>query len=404
MSKSRKGTWLALILLPIGLVVLGVPSLWVYMTVTAKPIHPNPAKAPAVTQSVPLPEWSGAVEQARESARTHLSEKNLPGLSIAVGVDGDIVWAEGFGFADLEKRIPLAPNHKLRIGTASTVLSSAAAGLLLEDGRLKLDDAVQKYVPEFPRKQWPVSVRRLMGHLAGLGFDGGDENPLLSKHCEQPADALPVFASNSQVVEPGTRFTFSSYGWIVLSAAIEAAAKVPFLVFMQERVFDPLGMRDTLADSATESIPNRVAHYFPRFMAKPIYGPDPVRDLDYSCYSGASVFLSTPSDLVRFGMAINGGKLLKPATVQLLQTSQRLPSGEETGYGLGWDIEAVTLAGAPARAAGHNGDILGGMVSSLLTIPERGMAVAVLSNTSYADTFSLAEKIARSFAEQRRLR
>ena len=81
-----------------------------------------------------------------------------------------------------------------------------------------------------------------------------------------------------------------------------------------------------------------------------------MRDLDYSCYAGSSAFLSTPSDLVRFAMALDSGKLLKPETVQLLQTSQRLPAGEETGYGLGWDLETVTVAGRQTRWIGHDGD------------------------------------------------
>jgi CubicO group peptidase (beta-lactamase class C family) len=129
-----------------------------------------------------------------------------------------------------------------------------------------------------------------------------------------------------------------------------------------------------------------------------------MRPIDYSCYSGSSVFLSTPSDLVRFGMAIDGGRLLQPATVQLLQTSQRLPSGEETGYGLGWDLRTVTLAGEQARAVGHDGESLGGRVASLWTFRERGIVVAVTSNISYADTFGVALKIAQAFAEQARMR
>jgi len=124
-----------------------------------------------------------------------------------------------------------------------------------------------------------------------------------------------------------------------------------------------------------------------------------MRDIEYSCYAGSSAFLSTPSDLVRFGMAINGGKLLQPATVQLLQTSLRLPSGEETGYGLGWDLETVTLAGEQTHVAGHDGESLGGMVASLLAVRERGIVVAVTSNISYADTSSLASKIAEAFAK-----
>ena len=84
-----------------------------------------------------------------------------------------------------------------------------------------------------------------------------------------------------------------------------------------------------------------------------------MRPIDYSCYAGSSVFLSTPSDLVRFAMAINSGKLLQPATVQLLQTSQRLSSGQETGYGLGWDLETVALAGKQTQLVGHDGDVAG---------------------------------------------
>jgi CubicO group peptidase (beta-lactamase class C family) len=112
--------------------------------------------------------------------------------------------------------------------------------------------------------------------------------------------------------------------------------------------------------------------------------------------------VSTPSDLVRFAMAIKGGTLLQPATVQLLQTPQRTSSGQETGYGLGWDLETVTLAGQQTREVGHDGQALGGMVASLMTFPENGIVVSVTSNTSYADTFDLALKIAQAFAEQER--
>jgi CubicO group peptidase (beta-lactamase class C family) len=110
--------------------------------------------------------------------------------------------------------------------------------------------------------------------------------------------------------------------------------------------------------------------------------------------------LSTPSDLVRFGLAVNGGALLRPETLRSLQTSQRLSSGEETGYGLGWDLDTVDLAGQPARSAGHDGLLLGGRAASLMTFPERRLAVAVVSNISYAKTDALALKIAQAFASR----
>jgi CubicO group peptidase (beta-lactamase class C family) len=370
------------------------------VTSTATPLHPDPQKVSSVTHSDPSREWADAVAQGRQIVRASLIEQNLPGLSVAVGAGDDIVWAEGFGWADLEKQVPLAPHMRFRIGTASTVLTSAAAGLLLEKDRLKLDDEIQAYVPEFPKKQWPVTLRQLMAHLAGVRTDGGDEGPLFSQHCERPVDALPFFAESSLLFEPETQFRYSSYGWILVSAAIEAAASEPFFTFMRTQVFEPLRMFDTIPDSATEPIPDRVTIYFPRYAADPRYGLHLMRSVDYSCYAGASAFLSTPGDLVRFGMAINGGKLLQPATVQLLQTPQVLPSGQETGYGLGWDLETVTLGGEQTQVVGHDGESLGGMVASLMTFRERGIVVAVTSNISYADTFSIAVKIAERFVEQ----
>jgi len=400
MSKRRTELWIAVIVGVVCLIPAAILGLWVYVSVTATPLHPDARDVPSVTQSAPPPKWSDAAERGRQIVRAGLTEKNLPGLSVAVGLGSDIVWAEGFGWADLEKKVKVAPGTRFRIGTASTALTSAAVGLLLEKGQLNLDDEIQPYVPAYPQKQWPVTLRQLMGHVAGVRNDGGDEGPLFSEHCERPVEAVRFFAKDALLFEPGTRYRYSRYDWILMSAVVEAAADEPLLTFMRKQVFEPLHMEDTMADSATEAIANRATSYFPRFGGDPRYGPDLMREIDYSCYAGSSVFLSTPSDLVRFGMAINSGKLLQPSTVQLLQTSLHLASGQETGYGLGWDLETVTLAGEQTRVVGHDGDSLGGMVASFMTFPEHGLVVSVISNTSYADTFAVAVKIAQAFAEQ----
>ena len=436
---NRLETWIARIVLLIGALVAVIVGLPMYIRATATPLHPQPQSAPSVTQSEPSPQWADAVARARQVMRAGLGEQNLPGLSVAVGVGRHIVWAEGFGWADIEKRVPVTPNTGFRIGTASTVLTSAAVGVLLEKDRLKLDEEIQTYVPQFPKKQWPVTLRQLMGHVAGVRTDSGDEGPLFRQRCERPVDALQHFADGESLFEPGTQYRYSKYGWILVSAAIEGAADQPFLSFMREQIFQPLGMDHTGAESATEEnpehvgepeedapfltfirevileplgiggtkatsaeIPDRATFYFPRFGADPRYGRHLMRPHNLSCYAGSMAFLSTPSDLVRFGLAMNSGKLLQPATVQLLQTSQQLTSGQQTGYGLGWDLETVTVAGEPAQAVGHEGESLGGKVVSLLMFRERGIVVAVTSNISYADTFSLALKVAEGFAEQGR--
>jgi serine beta-lactamase-like protein LACTB len=400
MVTRRKQTLIALVALAIGLPIAGIVGLFTFMVATATPLHPDSRQSPSVTLATPSAKWADAVAQGRQVARTALTEQNLPGLSVAVGVDGALVWAEGFGWADIGQKVKVTPDTLFRIGTASTVLTSAAVGLLVEQGRLKLDEKIQTYVPEFPAKQWPVTLRQLMGHTSGLRNDAGDEENLSeSAGCGRTIEGLQRFAAPPLLFEPGSRYRYSSYGWILVSAAVEAAAREPFYKFMREQIFEPLGMRDTMADSATTPIPNRSLFYFPRFAADPRYGPQEPFDPDYSCFAGASAFLSTPSDLVRFAMAINRGTLLQPSTVRVLQTSQQLASGQETGYGLGWRLQTVTLSGAQTRAVGHDGTMAAGRVASLMTLPDRGVVVAVTSNISFTNTPAVALHVAQGFVK-----
>lgn len=437
MARSR--SWPGWILVATGLLVVAIAGTWLFMSVTRQALHPDPQAIPSVTRTDPSPQWSEAVNRARRIIRASLSEQNLPGLSVAVGAGGNIVWAEGFGWADIKAREPVTPDTRFRIGTASTMLTSAAAGVLMEKGRLALDNEIQTYVPQFPKKQWSVTLRQLMAHVGGTGTDSGDEGPLFRQRCEQPVEALQHFAQDDLLFEPGTQYRHSKYGWILVSAAVEAAAGKPFLRFMEEQIFQPLGMDNTDAESATEENPERVGEpdedppfatfarqmileplgiggtearpathpatvYFPGFGYDPLvrYGLHVMLPHNLSCYAGSMAFLSTPSDLVRFGLAINGGTLLQPATVRLLQTPQQLASGRETGYGLGWDLGTVTLAGEPTQTAGHDGELLGRRVVSFMMFRETGIIVAVMANVSYADTPALALKVAEAFAQPAR--
>lgn len=390
-----------------GLVVVGVAALitfvlglWGYMSFTSTPLHPDVNTVSTVASKAPEGKWSAAADQARQVVRAAVADQNLPGMSVAVGSGGDIVWAEGFGWANIEQKTPVTPATSFRLGTLSTVLTSAAAGLLIEEDRLKLDAPVRGYAPDTPEHYGDVTVRQVMAGIAGLPVDGGDENPLLRKQCDGPGDGLKALGGfqREREHEPGNRFAYSTYGWLAMSAAIEQAAGQPYQRFMRARIFEPLGLTGTDADFKGAPAPHQATSYFPRFMANPRYNPDVMGSIDLSCYAGGSIFVSTPSDLARFAMALNAGKLLQPATVQLLQTSQKLASGQETAYGLGWKLESVTLGGKPTRAIGHNGDLIGGQLGSLWSFPDRGVTVAVMSNISYADTFAVAVKVADAFA------
>ena len=403
---ERRHPWLTALAVGLGVILAAGVGLYSYLTAISIPLHPDPQAAPSVQQANPFPKWAGAVRQGQQIARALLTEQNLPGLSVAVGVGGDreageIVWAEGFGWADVEQRVPVSPNTRFRIGHTSKALTSAGVGVLLEKRQLHLGDEIQTYVPEFPRKQWPVTLRQLMGHTAGIRHYGSEGEYQPSAHCQRASEGLRNFsgAGLPLLFEPDTQYKYSTFGWILVSTAVEAAAKEPFFTFMRTRVFDPLGMKDTTVDSGNAPIADRTTFYESDWSER---RRGPATTVDYSCFAGAGAFLSTPSDLVRFGLAMNGGRLLQPTTVRMLQTPQQLASGDETEYGLGWMLDTVTLAGQPARLANHASRTLVGGSVSFLTFPDRGLVVALTTNISFANTRHVALQIAEAFAAQRK--
>ena len=264
----RPPAWLTAIFMGLGVLFAAGVGLVSFIRAFSKPpLHANPQAASSVQHATPLSKWADAVRQGQQIARAVLVEQNLPGLSVAVGVAGEspgqqIVWAEGFGWANVEKQVPVDPRTRFRIGHASKALTSAAVGLLWEQRRLHLDDEIQTYVPEFPRKQWPVTLRQLMGHVAGIRHyrdtEWGDKP---SVHCERASEGLPSFANAPLLFEPETQYKYSTYGWVLVSAAVEAAAGEPFFTFMRTQIFDPLGMAETTFDSPQVPLATRTTFY-----------------------------------------------------------------------------------------------------------------------------------------------
>ncbi|RMF61771.1 MAG: class A beta-lactamase-related serine hydrolase [Bacteroidetes bacterium] len=316
------------------------------------------------------------MSEARALAWRHYLEQGWPGLSIAVSVDGQTVWAEGFGYADLEQRVPVWPTTKFRVGSISKPLTAAAAALLYAEGRLDVDAPVQRYVPAFPEKRWPVTTRQLGGHLAGIRHYRGDEF-LLREHFDTVVDGLALFAADTLLFEPGTRYRYSSYGWNLISAVIEGAAGQDFLRVMQERVFDPLGMRNTVADHVDSLITQRVRFYARDEAGRLVNAP--FVDNSYKWAGGG--FLSTTEDLLRFANAHLGDDFLPPEARTLLFTEQRTSAGEGVGYGFGW---ALGTDAAGRRVISHSGGSVGG-TSILLIQPETRVVVVALVNLSGAD-------------------
>ena len=404
-SPTRLGRFL--LLPPATILLLATPLL---AACTRYPlVHgDDPSAVRSQIDEPPDPTYIDAVERARPLVRAFIVEENLPGLSLAVGVAGEVVWAEGFGWADIDERRPVTPKTRFRIGSVAMPMTATAVGLLHERGLLDLDAPVRDYVRSFPEKEWPVTTRQLMGHVAGVRHYGDDEEALYRRHhCDTPLDGLDaarvvrvpdhpeLFAGDPLLFEPGTRYQYSTYGWTLVGAVVQAAAGEPFLDFLQREVLDPLEMRDTILDDPTGPVARRTSFYFPFAARDPSFGVEDTNDwVDNTCMQGAGALLSTPTDVVRFGLAILDGRLLRAETLRMLRTPLELVSGESTGYGLGWFVREISIgpASEPTTVFGHEGSSVGG-TTSFVTLPEHGIVIATTTNVSFAKSLAADKEL-----------
>ena len=231
-----------------------------------------------------------------------------------------------------------------------------------------------------------MTLRQLMGHVAGVRNDGGDEGPLFSTHCERPVEALQAFAERPLLFEPGTRYRYSSYGWILVSAAVEAAADEPFLTFMRKQIFEPLGMDDTRADSRDGGDPGSGDVLFPEVRGgSPLRpGPDARRSTIPATREPASscprrpTWCASHGDQQRQAAAARHRPTAPDVTATALGSRRRVTVLAGTSRPLRWRANRRAWSATTAN-------ILGGTVASFMTFPD-GIVVAVTSNISYADT------------------
>jgi serine beta-lactamase-like protein LACTB, mitochondrial len=234
---------------------------------------------------------------------------------------------------------------------------------------------VQRYVPSFPVKRYPITTRELAGHMSGMRNYQGDE-PLLNRHFNAVLDGLALFERDSLLFPPGTKFAYSSPGWILISAIVEGASGQDFLGYMSRSVFGPLGLTHTVADRADSVIPHRTHFYDADSAAGFVTAP--AVDNSYKWASGG--FLSSAEDLVRFGSALLEPGFLTAPSLDLLFTSQATAAGKPTGYGVGW---FVTTDGLGHRWVFHGGSSIGGTAVFGVDRDSR-LVIAILSNLSDA--------------------
>lgn len=325
------------------------------------------AAVPAAAQA-PLPPTKVVAIEAAIAAE--MSRLGIPGVSAAVVLDHELRWSAGFGRTDVENNVPATASTVYRLGSIAKTITAAAVLQLAEKGKLDLDAPVQKYVPAFPTKQWPVTCRHLLAHLAGVRWyvDGEMES---TRHYRTVTDGLDMFKDDPLAFEPGTAFLYSSYGYNLLGAAIEGASGTSYLEYVRKNVFEPAGMERAQADDVFAIIPNRARGY--RKASTGDLRNSGLADTSNKIPGGGLV--ATAEDVARFAMALQGGVLLQKDTLARMMTRQTTRDGRVTGTGLGLFLgerEGV-------REAWHTGGQP--QVSTVLYMqPDRRMAVALLTN------------------------
>ncbi|HMO79179.1 MAG TPA: serine hydrolase domain-containing protein [Pyrinomonadaceae bacterium] len=341
---------------------------------------PATGQAPGLTK-----EKIEAIEKLVSAER---DEQKIPGLSVAIGVGGKIVFEQGFGLADLENDVRATAATRYRTASIAKPMTAVAVMQLAAAGKLDLDADIRKYCPAFPEKKWPVTARQLLAHLGGVRHYNRPGEASGTEFYPSVAASLALFKDEPLLHEPGTRYHYTTYGYTVLGCAIEGASGESYEAIMARSVFGPAGMTRTVIDSHQAVIANRSRGYSMLNDAayrqlsddlKKVLRPNEVYNAqlhDTSMKIPGGGLLSTSGDLVRFAFAAGDGKLLDSKWRELMWTRQRTTGGEDLPYGLGWGINVID---GGIRLIGHSGS-QAGTSTFLAYARDRGVAVAVMCN------------------------
>lgn len=318
--------------------------------------------------------YSAGVARAQSLIDSLMKAKSIPGLAISVATKEKILWAQGFGFADIENNVPVTLASKFRIGSISKTLTGLALGKLMEEEALLLSDPIQRYVPYFPEKNFPLTIYQLASHTAGIRDYNYRKGEYLSdKQYSTVKEAISIFRDDTLLFQPGFKYSYSTYGYVLLSAVIEGATKENYLAYMRDNVFLPMKLQNTVPDINDSIIANRV-RFYDESDGKIVNG----YHVNNSNKWAGGGFLSTPLDLVLMSQNLLRHQFLREPTLQKLWSNAILKSGEEIPYGIGWKLDVDSQQ---RRFVYHGGSSIGGR-SFLLVYPKEELIIAITCNLS----------------------
>jgi CubicO group peptidase (beta-lactamase class C family) len=314
--------------------------------------------------------------------REEMQRQRIPGVSLAIVKAGQIVYAEGFGLANVEHGVPVRPETVFQSGSVGKQFTATAVMMLVEEGKISLDDSIAKYLPESPEPWKPITVRRLLTHTSGMtdypkDFDfrrDYTEAELLTRAMQVPL----AFA-------PGKKWSYSNLGYVTLGVLIHRVAGQFYGDFLQERIFKPLGMTTTRIISEADIVPNRAAGY--RLVKGELKNQGWVSPTLNTTADGA-LYLTT-LDMAKWDAALYTDKLLSRSSLDQMWTPVRLNNGSTYPYGFGWSLEEAH----GHRLIGHGGSWQG-FKAHIGRYVDDALTIVVFANLAQAQVQLIAQRVA----------
>ncbi len=320
-----------------------------------------------------------------------MRKQQIPAATVAVARNGRVIYSKAFGTADIENNVPATSETLIRTSSLAKPISATAAMTLVEAGKLDLDAPVQKYCPAFPQKPWAVTTRELLTHTSGIRHYKPHEEES-TRHFRNTAEALQLFANDPLLFKPGTKYSYSTYGYTLLTCVIEGASGEHFFDYLREHVLVPAGMTHTFVDDVYEIMPHRARGY--HVVSGHIHN-SALSDSSYKIAGGG--LLSTAEDLVRFAVALTNGRIVNRQTLVTMLAPTKLPSGAVSSHGLG-GFSVRTINGLTHLA--HDGGEQGSS-TDIDVVPAKGFAVSVFVNDEDAEPFDIIRPILEMYGVSR---
>ena len=333
-------------------------------------------------------------QDADDFVRGWIEKQHVPGAAVAVLKDGALIKAGGYGFADVENRVPARPDTVFKIGSLSKQFIATGIMLLVQDGKVAVDDKISRHLDGTPGTWDAITLRHLLTHTAGLvreapGFDFSKLQPDI----DVIKTAYPVALASA----PGEKYQYSNLGYFVLAEVIQRISGKPWGDFLSERIFTPLGMTATRVTSLTDLVPNRASGY--AWQAGRLQNED-----DWPAVRPSGAFVSTVLDLAKWDVALSGDRILKDAAKREMWTPVRLNDGRPFPYGFGWQLDdwpADSQVPTGVRMIRHGG-AMNGFRAGYTRWPGHRLTVIVLTNLSNAPYEGLVANLAIMYEPQLR--